>query len=140
MQSLSAYLAYCQPALAQAMRDQLGPACAQIDNGSQPPLPRITEWSFRQEQNGYFSGGWNFGMGYLIELTDAVWMCNSDVQGVSPALLDQLTQALAADDRLAAVTPVFNSPHAVFHQPGPVRWIDWTCPLVRSQAWREIGP
>lgn len=140
MKSLSAYLAYRQPQLAQAMRDQLGPRCAQVDNGSQPSLPPIAQWNLRQEQNGYFSGGWNFGMSYLTELAEAIWMCNSDVQGVSSLLLDHLTQALAADDWLAAVTPVFNSPHTLFHQPGPVRWIDWTCPVVRSQAWREVGP
>lgn len=143
---VAATLVYNTPALADAMRAQL-PDVWIIDNGSEPSIEGS---QISIASNRYFSGGWSDAMTDLrIMGAEWVWMLNSDVTGVSPAMLAglvEIAQAWYDVHGLAVLTPAFNSPHDLFwHHEGetravrPVPWVDWCCPLVSVAAWERVG-
>jgi GT2 family glycosyltransferase len=137
MKVIAATLIYNTPELADAMRRQITDVQI-IDNGSTPAL---MDADVRQGNLG-FVRGWNEYMRTVN--ADYVWMLNSDVEGVN----DNMMQVLARNAQvfgMAAITPAFNSPHALFHSrphephiPRLVSWADWTCPLVSVKAWRDL--
>lgn len=147
MKTCAAWLTYGRQDLSDAMERQF-PAHVDtfvIDNGSPEPIRASRATVLRREDNGFFTGGWNWAMGRLQELGyDAVWMLNDDVEGCSARGLDVLAKALEDDAKLAALSPAFNSPHPVFHAGWgagvrKTNWIDWCCPLARTAAWKDVG-
>jgi len=105
-------------------------------------------------ENHYFVGGWNiFMQKYLSVLQyeyggiDAVWMLNNDIVGLDDdklkAVEDQAEKSWGKS--IAGWSPTFNSPHPSFHYvKGNIKrdskWLDWCCPLIRVQAWEDVGP
>lgn len=146
MKVIAATLIHNTPDLAARMRQQL-PEIVVVDNGSEPRIKGAKVWI---PENRGFVSGWNTFMDGLRSWlqADYVWMLNSDVESVSESMMYQLALELASRRDFAAVTPVFNSPHAEFHRNGTcaalriprrMSWIDWCCPMVRVSAWRAIG-
>src|SRR5688572_196034 len=141
MDAKAVVLCYNQPDLTRAMYAQLGDDMIMVDNGSTVHQPLLKCRTFKYMSNRYFSGGWNRAMRELQD-TDWVWMLNSDVQGVTPAMMYRLIEEadyLGAD----VISPSFNSPHPHM-QPQLkgtrfVRWIDWCCPVVKMEAWLKVG-
>lgn len=147
MKACAAFLNYKRHDLARAMGQQLaGVDLFAFDNGGGlHECPPGVKMVFTRHDNIYFAPGWNWamrildGMGYTH-----VWMLNDDVENVAPWMLDELLAYMPED--AAAVTPPFNSPHPIFH-PQPrdhvyargVSWFDWTCPLMRMAAWKDVG-
>lgn len=139
----AAFLNYKRHDLAEAMGRQLnGVDLFAFDNGGElhhvPPGVKLV---IGRQDNIFFGPGWNWamrlleGMGYTH-----VWMLNDDVEGVSPTMLSLLMRGM--EEKVAAVTPPFNSPHSIFRplgSPGITSWIDWTCPLVSMAAWKDVG-
>lgn len=125
--------------LVDALRRQI-PEIVIIDNGSRIPI----EDAIRLDANYYFSGGWNRAMRILREryACDYVWMLNSDVTGVHPAMFASIVEKM---ERIGCgvMTPAFNSPHQHMHKHfgeiRQVRWVDWTCPVVAWRAWEKVG-
>jgi GT2 family glycosyltransferase len=117
-----------------------------IDNGSNIPITSEIATVLRKEENGYFTGGWNWGIQKLKELGyDYVWMLNDDVEGVNIRAANRLAFFLSAQEGLnLAVSPAFNSPHQIFHAnpAAPMayqcRWIDWCCPMVNLKAFCDL--
>lgn len=114
-----------------------------IDNGSVTPITAETATVLRKEENGFFSGGWNWAMEKFIALGyDYVWMMNDDIQGASCKNIESMLHVFDVRPEAMAVTPAFNSPHHPFHPSSglngdgrEVRWIDWCCPMVKCIAW-----
>ena len=145
-----AVLNYRMPELVQSMGQQLagGPYdCYLFNNGGGGVLRADWATVVSWPENCLFSAGWNRAM-VLLHDYDYVWMLNDDLEGLSQELAGQLLEMFGPG--AAVVTPAFNSPHAVFHRrylgrPFPagnkrrVNWIDWTCPLVCMDAWRDVG-
>lgn len=141
----AAFINYKRHDLAQAMVEQLRvglfPVYA-VDNGG--GLGSLA-WAavIRFDDNRLFTANWNRAMERLTGSYEFVWMLNDDVLGVSQEMLTLLV-AVMQQTGAAAITPAFNSPHKVFHRDGyvlrQVPWMDWTCPLVRTEAWLDIGP
>lgn len=138
---IAAVLCYNQPDLTRAMFNQLGSEMLVIDNGSTVRQPALGCSMLRLPVNKYFSGGWNLAMSRLRD-HDYVWMLNSDVEGVSMSMMYALAEIAKRLD-LATISPAFNSPHSHMHRQGTgtrmVKWLDWCCPLVSMQAWRDVG-
>lgn len=156
--AIAATLVFSTPDLAEAMCRQI-PDIVVVDNGSHPPIDGA---EVRTTTNQMFTGGWNYLMRFAAEdllddtqavrnadtwSPDYIWMLNSDVEGVSPDMMRSLAQA-AWGGSYAVLTPAFNSPHSVFapnpdlvmlRRPRPVAWVDWTCPMVSLDAWRDVG-
>jgi GT2 family glycosyltransferase len=134
------------PEWARKLADQI-PEVWIYDNGSTPrmSLPQVF---FRSEWNRMFVKGWNDAMARMIANArpQAVWMMNDDIEGVSTWMLDRMFSAMAACPDAALITPVFNSPHEIFHAHHQfyglreVPWVDWCCPLVSAEAWMDVGP
>ncbi len=150
-----AILHYRMPELLASMRRQLagGPHDVFVfDNGGQ--AARRLSWAtvVSWPQNKMFVGGWNMAMSLLHEY-DYVWMLNDDVEGVSQEMATGLMRIFPfCPWHTAAITPAFNSPHAAFrpkifptgkdgiYPPREARWVDWCCPVVFMEAWRQVGP
>jgi len=117
-----------------------------VDNGSVNPITSSVE-ILRREENGFFSGGWNWAMEELEKKGyKYVWMMNDDIQGVSHRNIDSMLHIFESHPDALAVTPSFNSTHAIFHPSASlspagreVRWIDWCCPMVKISAWKALG-
>lgn len=116
-----------------------------IDNGSPTPL-QFPIPTFRFHENKLFTGGWLQAMPFLMGY-DYVLMMNSDcIDMTADKMFALYTIMVTHPDKPVVLSPTFNSPHAHM-QPMEeynayarrVRWIDWTCPLVSTQWWREIG-
>lgn len=147
-----ATLVYNTPDLAEEMRRQI-PSISVIDNGSDPP---IANSKFRLNKNEYFVGGWN---AYVLTKTNAkyLWMCDSDVTGISLPRAEELMFILSTTGGFA-VTPSFNSGHpsirngsnigCKIHIHSPTRgdvqirqlpWLDWTCTMVNVETFKKLG-
>jgi len=148
MKICAAWLTYSRQDLSSAMENQIGGIdCYVIDNGS--PIPIVSEHAtvLRKEENGFFTGGWNWAMRKLAQEYDYVWMLNDDLQGCTAWKLQQIARIMDGNPDIAVLTPSFNSPHPVFSLSSPptkngirpVKWIDWCCPVVRCAAWLEVG-
>jgi GT2 family glycosyltransferase len=147
-QAAAAFLNYKRHDLARSMAHQLAgarfPVYAFDNGGGLAPQDAPDVQVVSREDNLMFAGGWNWAMGYLAagEAPAFVWMLNDDVEGVSQGMLAVLVGAFPED--AAAVTPAFNSPHSTFRKGGcglrEVSWVDWCCPLVRMEAWADVGP
>lgn len=139
MTVIAATLVYNTPTLVLSMWEQI-PSILIVDNGSQPPVGSFPTGNIiRREENGLFTKGWNFAMRSLD--ADWVWMLNSDVVGVNT---NQLYAMIGdAPENCACITPSFNSPHGLFYRQGSsireVGWMDWCCPVVRMDAWKQVG-
>ncbi|MDD5511992.1 MAG: hypothetical protein PHI12_14485 [Dehalococcoidales bacterium] len=140
----AAFLNYKRHDLADRMGEQLGDVdLIAFDNGGGLDYcPKGVKITITRPDNIYFAPGWNWAMQILDSMRYTyVWMLNDDVEGVSPAMLQTLVEKMP--EKAAAVTPPFNSPHAVFHPRGgdtrEVSWFDWTCPLMRMDAWKDVG-
>ena len=148
MQTVAAFLNYRRHDLAQAMARQLAGEAFPVyafDNGGGLDLQSTRRVRVvRREDNLLFARGWNWAMRYLagVEVPKFVWMLNDDLEGVSQTMLAILVGDFPED--AAAITPAFNSPHPVFHRRGrglrEVSWVDWCSPLVRMEAWADVGP
>ncbi|MDD3493948.1 MAG: hypothetical protein PHZ19_10685 [Candidatus Thermoplasmatota archaeon] len=147
MKACAAFLNHSHPELASVMGRQLADVdLFAFDNGGGLyECPEGVKMVFARHDNANFSGGWNWAMGILGGMNYThVWMLNDDVEDVAPWMLDELLAYMPKD--AAAVTPPFNSPHPIFH-PQPrdhvyarkVSWIDWCIPLVRMDAWKDVG-
>jgi len=125
--------------LVDALRLQI-PEIVIIDNGSPTPI----EGAIRLDANYYFSGGWNRAMRILRERynCDYVWMLNSDVTGIHPAMFSSIVEKMKRCG-CGVMTPAFNSPHQHMHKISgtvrSVRWVDWACPVVAWWAWEKVG-
>ena len=153
MTVIPAVLSYNRPDLAEMMYDQLSGVII-FENGTLPEKWLSLQVHCQQrysKENLFFSGGWNWAMRELASLedNDAVWMLNSDVQGISYEMMLELRKFMVNYD-YAVISPAFNSPHAHMQvqstdllKPAErlrkVKWIDWTCPLVSMKAWRDVG-
>jgi len=140
----AAFLSHKHHHLAAAMGQQLaGTDLFAFDNGGGLyECPEGVKMVFTRHDNINFSGGWNWAMPILEGLGYThVWMMNDDVEQVSAEKLDELLNAMPED--AAAISPPFNSPHPVFHpQDSDIRevsWLDWCVPLVRMDAWKDVG-
>jgi GT2 family glycosyltransferase len=121
-----------------------------LDNGSEPPLDLDIGRIFaRSEVNLLFTKGWNYFM-EKIDYPDlkSVWMLNDDLYDINEYVFEGLIKILFSEQKIAAVTPSFNSPHKRFKPRDPYenpqimresKWVDWCCPLVNMKAWREVG-
>jgi len=148
METCAAFLNCKRPDLAISMADQLRGSrfafyCFDNGGGLRETYARHRLAIFSRPDNIYFAGGWNWAMSELRDY-DLVWMLNDDLEGVSQEMLSTLVKAMKKLPEAAAITPAFNSPHAIFRRRNEdglrqVRWIDWTCPLVRMEAWETVG-
>jgi hypothetical protein len=79
-----------------------------------------------------------------MQQIDATWvaMLNDDISGITIEMIDALIDEAEAHG-YAAISPVFNSPHAHMQPQGvglrQVHAIDWVATLIRKQAWDEVG-
>lgn len=127
------------------MKHQM-PSINILDNGATVPLKGAF---MRSNENLMFTKGWNYFMKKLIYPDlKAVWMLNDDVYGVNDAVMQELYKLLFSEEKIAAITPAFNSPHPIFRQKEAPRgmqmkrevpWVDWCCPLMNVEAWNDIG-
>lgn len=141
-----AVLNYRMPHLLKSMGEQLagGPYdCYVFNNGGGGVLRADWATVVSWPENCLFSAGWNRAMVLLHEY-EYVWMLNDDLEGLSQDMAEYLVEMWRPG--LAAITPAFNSPHAVFHRrPFPdgktwrTSWMDWCCPMVCMDAWRDVG-
>lgn len=145
MNHIIAVLAYNSQNLVNQLLLQI-PEFILIDNGSSVKLEHSNTMYI--PENKFFTGGWNYAMERLCEY-DWVWMLNSDLTNILPNHMSDLVTAAEtlskSNIKVAAVTPAFNSPHPVFHQKNSkslreVTWVDWCCPLVSTEAWKNVGP
>ncbi len=157
---ISAALTYNRPDLAEMMVRQLGSDLLLVDNGSTPPLPQMTHYTFHIPENRFWTGGWNTVLKALYEGGhEWVWMLNDDVLEVTPEkaqLLEDVASQLP--DSAAILSPTFNSPHSHM-QPSndphqlvqtllarnrwvnvrQVRWIDMCAPVINLNWFEHIG-
>lgn len=142
MNYLAVVLSYNQPHLARRMWEQLGNQMVLIDCAS-ADVPKVDCEVIRLKENRLFAANWNAAMAHLYDRADYIWMLNSDVEGVSIPMLRRLV-GHAVEGGYGAVTPAFNSPHAIFHSRGrgvrEVRWLDWCAPVVSTAMWKHVGP
>lgn len=138
-----AILVYNQPELTQSMYNQLGDELIVFDNGSLVDQPNLNCTIIKWPTNHFFSGGWNIAMTYINNWnTKWVWMLNSDLLGIYPHMMVQLISE-AERLNLAVISPSFNSPHRHMQNQGQgtrkVKWIDWCCPIVNMDVWKDVG-
>ncbi len=146
MYAVAAFLNYKRHDLAESMGRQLEgcPMVMAFDNGGElgDDLPGV-DLVLHRKKNLMFARGWNWAMKVLQpSVYKYVWMLNDDLEGVDRGMLDWLVRVFPDD--AAIVTPAFNSPHPIFHPQPPgglrqVSWVDWCCPLVRKEAWEDVG-
>jgi GT2 family glycosyltransferase len=136
MNTVAMVLVRDTPDLVEAMLSHI-PAIV-VDNGSVVPLAR---GNIRIQRNRYFAGGWNAAMNIAAECGhEWAWMLNSDVDGVSLAMLDALACEAAASG-VVAISPIIEPcKHRHMQQATPsAKWIDWVAPVVNVQWFRNSG-
>lgn len=144
-QCLIAVLCFNRPDLMQAVSQQVGYPLCVIDNGSAHPLSHDGHFMhLRFEQNRFFTGGWNRAMKLFQELEyDWVWMLNSDLTGLKPAMLEVLEKVAQQLPAALAISPTYNSPHGHMWKQGqdvrPVRWLDMAAPFMHVDRFLELG-
>ena len=128
------------PQYAAVLRAEI-PGLLVIDNASVYPIDDA--W-MRIPCQRYFSGGWNRAMEdmHLRRNCPAwIWMLNSDVSGVSQAMMDELV-AIAESENAYVVSPRVQSsqwpqmraPHLY-----ETDFVDWVAPLVNLEWFITNG-
>lgn len=143
--SVAATLLYNTPDLAACMREQL-PSVVLVENGTDPDQVSVDGSVIGFAERLPFPAAWNRAVPDLrvfdhLTMT-YVWMLNSDLCWLSETMQHALEVYLDLHPDVMAVTPAFNSPHAIFRGGGstrPVPWMDWCLPMVRLDAWDALG-
>jgi len=133
-------------ALVEDLRRFGGSEIIVVDNGSSHAYPGDCDSYICLDRNYYVTGGFNRGVAMHDQLDqpDAYWMLNNDIS-FDMDVLSPLVAVLEAHPDAAVVSPaVANTVHGHMHPRKDkalceVAWVDWVAPLVRAEAWRDIG-
>ena len=133
----------------QIKRDPLFDKCELmvIDNGSSEPLAQST--THRLEQNIFFGGGLNAALEYFLTTNhDYLYFLNNDLVFHGPSFLTtSLREAKESDAAVYSPTIINASIDQCFWKQmwnwgnglRKVKWIDFQCPLLRSDISEKIN-
>ena len=119
-----------------------------IDNGSPQPFEDRRIQVIRLSKNHFYAGGYNRGIKFVLESGDYkyIWIVTNDVQLRSRLTLTYLYNDLEIYQNCADVVPSsLSNLDFLRYDRGrsgvrAVRFTEWTMALIRSDAWREVGP
>jgi GT2 family glycosyltransferase len=120
-----------------------------VHHGGHNRAARSPIWRlYRVPTNLYYVGGANWLMARVLEdwpEVEAVWLCNDDIEGVSPQMAEDLYAFLQAHPQVGMVSPALDgTPHVMVQNrgtggPRDVHFIDVTCPMIRTAMWVALG-
>jgi GT2 family glycosyltransferase len=118
------------------------------DNGSSTPFQTDVKGVtvLRSDTNRFIAGGHNFGIEQLKgdKRWDYFWIIDNDVRILNNDALLLMVNEMVVHPRIAAIQPAMPSDHAFLRPHKGTGWssvpfIEWTAPLLRYTAVRDLG-